>query len=191
MKPQSPDRRASEALWQPYRRFRRQGIPSSLLNWLLDPGSLTQRVQSACSGRFRVELLGQHWVRPLDNEARALGMRLGTRALVREVQLLCDEVPWVFARTVIPLRSLRGRQRRLGRLGTRPLGAVLFADRSMRRDELELARLRGADPLLRLAADFESLPEEVWGRRSVFRVGGKPLLVSEFFLPDIVTCQGK
>jgi len=180
----------SEALWRPYRRFRRQAIPSSLLEWLLDPGSLTQRVQSACSGRFRVELLGQCRVRPLDNEARVLGMRLGTRALVREVRLLCDEVPWVFARTVIPLRSLRGRQRRLGRLGTRPLGAVLFADISMRRGDLEVARLRGDDALLRSAAGFESLPAEIWGRRSVFRVGGKPLLVSEFFLPDLVTCQG-
>lgn len=138
-----------------------------------------------------MELLGQRRIRPLDNEARVLGMRLGARALVREVRLLCDEVPWVFARTVIPLRSLRGRQRRLGRLGTRPLGAVLFADRSMRRDDLEVAQLRGEDALLRsAAAGFESLPAEIWGRRSIFRVGGKPLLVSEFFLPDLVMCQG-
>jgi chorismate-pyruvate lyase len=28
-------------------------------------------------------------------------------------------------------------------------------------------------------------PAEVWGRRSVFRVGGKPLLVAELFLPAV------
>ena len=28
--------------------------------------------------------------------------------------------------------------------------------------------------------------DTVWGRRSVFRVGGRPLLVSEYFLPALL-----
>ncbi len=186
MNSQSSDRRLFAPEWEPYRRFRLRDIPSALRGWLLDPGSLTQRVQCACLGHFRVELLAQEWGRPADNEAVVLQMRLGTWALVRQVRLLCNDIPWVYARTVIPRSSLRGRQRRLGNLGTRSLGSVLFADRSMRRGELELARLSGADPLLRRAASgLESLPNEVWGRRSVFLLGGKPLLVSEFFLPPV------
>jgi chorismate-pyruvate lyase len=33
--------------------------------------------------------------------------------------------------------------------------------------------------------DLRDKPETIWGRRSLFRLGGKPLLVCEFFLPDI------
>ena len=49
--------------------------------------------------------------------------------------------PWVFARTLIPARTLRGRGRRLTRLGSRPLGQVLFADPKVRRDPVEIARI--------------------------------------------------
>ena len=43
--------------------------------------------------------------------------RLGEAAIVREVELLCGETPWVFARTLIPATSLRGPARRLAMLG--------------------------------------------------------------------------
>jgi chorismate--pyruvate lyase len=43
------------------------------------------------------------------DEARALGLRLGAWAWIREVQLLGDGQPWVFARTLIPADTLRGR----------------------------------------------------------------------------------
>ena len=74
----------------------------------------------------------------MSNEARVLGMSMSGRALVREVQLLCNGVPWVYARTVIPRRTLSGRQSRLAHIKSRSLGAMLFADPSMRRGELQL-----------------------------------------------------
>jgi chorismate lyase len=52
---------------------------------------------------------------------------------LREVYLLCDGVPWVYARTAIPRETLTGRHRRLAYLKTRPLGAMLFADPGMAR----------------------------------------------------------
>jgi chorismate lyase len=42
-----------------------------------------------------------------------MSLRLPLRALIREVHLLCDDRPWVFARTIIPISTLRGRERRL------------------------------------------------------------------------------
>lgn len=113
-------------------------------------------------------------------------MRRTAACLVREVELLCDEQPWVFARTLIPATSLVGGARRLARLGSKPLGAVLFADPSTKRAAMELARLTRRDPLFAAAVDHLPLrPGQLWGRRTLFWYAGKPLLVNEIFLPTI------
>jgi chorismate--pyruvate lyase len=170
--------------WRPYRCYRRSELPASLAVWLLDTASLTRRLQGLCTGTFRVKVLSQVRGRPRQDESRALGMQRGALAIIRQVQLLCGTKPQVYARTVIPLSSLSGRVRRLTRLGARPLGAMLFADRGMRREEVELARIRDGETLHADATGTPLAPAGViWGRRSVFRVAEKPLLVSEIFLP--------
>jgi chorismate--pyruvate lyase len=152
---------------------------------LLDPASLTLRLQRLCRGGFRVRVLSQCRGRPNRDEAQVLGMPSTDLALIRQVQLLCGETPWVYARTVIPVRSLRGRLQRLAQLGTRPLGAMLFADAGMRRGVVELARITPGQPLYADALyHLQQRPAAIWGRRSVFRMAGRPLLVSEIFLPD-------
>lgn len=179
----------SPAVWRARRLLGRDALPEAARCWLFDPDSLTRRLIGVCAGRFRVELLGQHRVRPLRHEAEALKLPRGVWALVREVYLLCDERPWVYARTVLPATTLTGVERRLAHLGTRPLGAVLFADPSMTRSEVEVARLTRRDPLFQVAtARLELRPDSIYGRRSVFRLHGKPLLVSEIFLPGIPAC---
>lgn len=173
-----------EPVWVPKGRFVRSQAPIAILHWLLDRASLTQRIIGACDGQFRVKVLSQHWTRPMSNEAQALGMRRSGHALVRQVQLLCNDVPWVYARTVIPRRTLTGRQRRLAHLKSRSLGAMLFADPSMRRGELQLARLTDRDKLHSIVAQqLDQSQAVMWGRRSVFTLARKPLLVSEIFLP--------
>jgi chorismate--pyruvate lyase len=92
----------------------------------------------------------------------------------------------------MPRQTLVGRLRRLADLGTRPLGATLFADPSMRRGPVEVARLMPDQGLHRLVAGAvpECAKQPVWGRRSVFRLSDKPLLVYELFLPEIGPCRG-
>jgi chorismate--pyruvate lyase len=182
----SPHYLASTATrWQPYRCYRRSELPGALMTaWLLDPASLTRRLQGLCAGEFQVRVLSQVRGRPRLDEARVLGMRRGELAIIRQVQLLCDDHPRVYARTVIPVSSLEGRMRRLARLGARPLGAMLFADRGMRRGIVELARIRPGEMLYADAVRDPLQPHvEIWGRRSIFRLTHKPLLVSEIFLP--------
>jgi len=175
-----------EPCWQVPSPVARHDVPAGLLDWLLDSASLTRRLQQTCRGRFCVEPTNQHWQRPMLNEAQALGVLPHEYCFVREVRLLCDEQPWVFARTVIPVRTLTGPRRRLSRLGKKPLGAVLFADRSMVRSGIELARLSPEQPLFtRATAGLSQPPTSIWGRRSAFFLNRHPLLVSEFFLPAI------
>ncbi len=178
------------SLWRPVKRLLRHGLPCETLAWLLDPASLTRRVVAVCGGKFRVEVAFQGWRRPLLHEARALGMRAGGYALVRQVYLLCDDQPWVYARTVIPRTTLTGPERRLAHLRTRPLGEVLFADPSMRRGAVEIACLTPREPVFHMATRrLASPPAVIWGRRSVFTLSAKPLLVNEIFLPAIPPCH--
>lgn len=178
---------AKEPRWVPQAQVPRNRIPRAVLDWLLDSSSLTERLRRHCEGRLRVRVIDQTWARPERGEAQALGIRYSERALVRQVQLLGNGEPWVFARTVIPVRSLQGPQRRLARLGTKPLGAVLFTDKSMRRENLELVSLLPGQTLFETAArDLPQRPGMIWGRRSVFWLGERPLLVSEMFLPGLL-----
>ncbi|MEZ5575951.1 MAG: chorismate lyase [Candidatus Competibacteraceae bacterium] len=173
--------------WYPRSRLFPRDMPIGLSVWLLDAGSLTQRLRHICMGRFGVRVLSQRWTRPGRDEAGALRLRLDAWAWTREVQLLCDEQPWVFARTLIPARTLRGQGRRLTRLGSRPLGQVLFADPKVRRGPVEIARIVAGQRMHQRAfAGFAEPPGAIWGRRSTFWIDGRyPLLVCEIFLPAL------
>lgn len=175
------------ASWRLPKRIFRRDIPEALQDWLLDQSSLTLRLQQACAGDFSVRVLSQHWSRPSPDEVRLLGLRWGERALVRQVHLLCNGQPWVFARTVIPVSTLRGRGQRLSRLGSRPLGAVLFADPSISRGDVEVACIHPGQAMFRRATGLlKEKPDTIWGRRSLFYMGHRPLLVNEVFLPEII-----
>ena len=169
--------------WFSQRQLFSKHVPDEIHAWLFDPASLTARLKQKCVNNFRVEVLSQDMQKPRLDEFRVLGMETGSYALIRQVRLCCDEACWVFARTVIPFTTLKGKQRLYANLGARPLGAMLFADRTMQRDEVMVTSLTGGQlpDGLGLGAD-----DNVWGRRSVFRVGGKPLLVSEYFLPALL-----
>jgi chorismate--pyruvate lyase len=99
--------------------------------------------------------------------------------MVREVVLLLDEVPVVFARSVFPVASVTGSLNHLRHLRNSSLGAILFSHPGMQRSPFEIARLEGS-------CDY--LPGQLqqsaaaWCRRSRFRVMGKSLMVSEVFL---------
>lgn len=161
-----------------------------MLSWLFDRSSLTARLirhgRTSGAGAFRVELLQQAVAAPTLDERLVLNLRSRRHAIVREVRLYCGNLPMVYARTVIPLSTITGRQRMYANLGNRPLGAMLFADKSMRRDQVAVSCLQAGD-YLHERTGVET--GRIWGRRSVFHVGGKPLLVSEYFLPALIHAE--
>lgn len=140
------------------------------LDWLQSPGSLTRRLQAISEGTFKVRVVDEGWV-----YRTVVGTGLSTTAATKQMMWSRQVVlgglgeDWVAAHSLIPVSSLRGRQRQLVRLGTRPLGGFLFRQPSLRRGDSEICRI-GA----------------VWGRRSLFFLQERPLLVAEFFLPDLI-----
>ncbi|WP_330961532.1 chorismate--pyruvate lyase family protein [Photobacterium sp. 53610] len=141
---------------------------AGLESWLHEQGSLSRRFARYCH-QFSVRLLGQHPVRAgalQPGEQQLLG---DVDCLERSVLLEGDGVPWVFARTLIPLPTLTGDEHDLAQLGELPLGYRVFTDQSARRDALQLAKL-----------SLEGKP--LWARRSRLWVKEKPMLVAELFL---------
>jgi chorismate--pyruvate lyase len=155
-------------------------------SWLLEGGSLTQRLQLA-SASFEVKPL-QSSGRPLPEEARLLKLGPKQKALVREVFLCCNGKPAVFAHSVLPFASLQGAWKGLTRLGSKPLGAALFSNPKVERTPLEFKKLSANHPLYKASQQHMGLiAEELWARRSVFFLGASAILVTEVFLPQVLT----
>lgn len=171
--------------WYRRRQLSSKKLPSNIRSWLFDASSLTARLIRRSSSNFHVELLSQEIRRPNFDENKVLGIKNHQYALIRQVHLCFGSQVMVYARTVIPLSTLTGTERRYGNLGTRPLGAMLFSDQSMRREEVMVTKLLPNSPLYKNTGAQEGA---IWGRRSVFFVGNKPLLVSEYYLPDLFCC---
>lgn len=184
--PHSQRRFTREPRWQTAQQAPRSVLPPQTRAWLLDHGSLTERLSSL--GTFRVKRLYQGWQRPLTSERRLLSQPTRRMALVREVLLLVDDVPVVFARSVFPVTSLTGRLTHLRQLQNTSLGAILFSHPSMRRSPFEVARLDGNSGYLPIT-QRQSSP--AWGRRSRFQIMGKDLMVSEVFLENFSPWAGQ
>lgn len=156
----------------------------AMRRWLTDRGSLTARLEHH-GGPVRVRVLFQG-LRRVNRDEAFLFRPPAARALVREVLLLRGSMPLVFAHTVVAHAGLRGAWRRVAGLGNRPLGAALFADPRIARFALRQKKLPPSHPLhRRAAAQLKASTAPLWARRSVFAIGGSPILVSEVFLPAI------
>ncbi len=153
-------------------------------SWLFDSGSLTARLINYCDGKFSVKVLSVKRATPTPDEIKALNLKTRSQAIIRQVLLLCDGQPVVYARTVIPVSSMRGALRGIILLGNKSLGAVLFADKKMRRKPVEVTSVNASHACY--AWTGYSGKESIWGRRSVFILKNQELLVSEFFLPDLL-----
>jgi len=162
--------------------------PVGLHSWITDNGSLTQKLVEASGGDFEVKVIEESWqTQHSAEEQQLLGLTDGQSVLVREVALHCFGMPWVYARSLLPDSTLVGPERELENLRNKPLGEVLFKHPDMQRGPIHISKLNAETVNQRLGDQLdEPLTESVWGRASLFYLSGKPLLVSEYFLPSVV-----
>lgn len=172
-----------------------KNLPPSLSDWLLNTGSLTERLQ-ALTSTFNVNLLGQKEAYIDQSERRHLAHKGENAWQVREVilqglplntaqniaantskNLTVPLQDWVFARSVLPTELC---QSTWANLGNQPLGSRIFNDDNFVRSEFEIGQL-----------DYHPLTHEAfspqrpcWARRSKFTIKNYELLVAEAFLPN-------
>ena len=161
-------------------------LSAAYRKWLIDTGSLTARLQSRYS-YFAVKPVTVKHAKPIADEAALLYLPAHKTALIREVLLVGDNQPVVFAHSVLPRTSLRGAWNGLGRLGNKPLGATLFANPKVKRTPLEYKKLPRQHPIsMRVAEHMQASPKALWARRSVFSLNCARILVTEVFLPQLL-----
>ncbi|MDE2599185.1 MAG: chorismate lyase [Rhodocyclaceae bacterium] len=163
-------------------------LPAVLRAWLCETGSLTQRVVSICTETrpFSLQLLKRGFAPAHRDELPLLGLH--DRARVREILLKRGEAPLVFAHSVISHRDLRGAWAILDGIGGRSLGSILFHDHTVKRGALHFRRIDRRHPLFAKALPWcgDARPSELWARRAVFERRGRPLIVTEVFLPAVM-----
>ena len=135
------------------------------LDWLLLEDSMTKRFEQL-DKKVTVTVIQEAFVtaESLENEQHLLPA--DTRYWLREILLCADGEPLLAGRTVVPDTTLTGPELALQKLGATPLGRYLFTSSTLTRDFIEVGQV-----------------DSLWGRRSRLRLGGKPLLLTELFLP--------
>ncbi|MDE3021278.1 MAG: chorismate lyase [Pseudomonadota bacterium] len=150
-------------------------------SWAMDPGSLTHKIRNRCN-LFSVQLLHQGIGRLLTFEIKLLGSSTPELSQVREVLLMADGLPVVYARSILPL-SLARRYGPIRTLGERPLGDTLFTNKNAGRKAIQIFRILPSHPLYPKNLNFV---DPLYARASIFSLNNQPLLVTDVFLPAIL-----
>jgi chorismate--pyruvate lyase len=157
--------------------------------WLSDTGSLTQKIERVIGQKLEVLVLRDCRQNLNSDESRYFHFKI-KRCRVREVLLCANSIPLVMAHSIIPTTSSSGSNHEVLRLGRKPLGAVLFAKTRMhskQKPPREIARLDKQSPLWKKCfQQYSELPSVSWARRTLYQLQGRPLLVSEVFLPALL-----
>ncbi|CAI8807166.1 MULTISPECIES: chorismate lyase [Kosakonia] len=140
-------------------------LEPQLLEWLLLEDSMTKRFEQQ-GKTVSVTLIREGFVTVDEIAEERDSLPKEDRYWLREIILCADGEPWLAGRTVVPESTLSGPELALQTLGKTPLGRYLFTSSTLTRDFIEIGR-----------------HEQLWGRRSRLRLSGKPLMLTELFLP--------
>jgi chorismate--pyruvate lyase len=160
--------------------------PRHLLPWLTERGSLTAMLM-AHFPKISVRVIFQGWQSAHLDEKACIGSSAYQENMAcREVLLQSEGKPLVYAHSITTASALRKGFHLFGRSGSRPLGALLFADPTIERSGLSWCCIDARHPLWQKAQQaVGNLPQRLWARRSIFYSGHDKLLVTEVFLPLI------
>ena len=155
--------------WITSKEFHNESISTHVKSWLTETGPITNRIKS--NGTFKLELIKDEVGTVNRIDANFLGEDLG-EIKIREVLLLSNNKPKVFARSLIPNRTIEKGLSELGELGSKPLGDILFEKEIFKKIETVFAK-------------FSESGNLYWGRKSKYLVKVYPLSVMEIFLLPI------
>ncbi len=140
--------------------------------WFRGNESLTKQLIKYSDGHFELELLGEYWRQPYIHEARALGVAPHKGCRIREVILKCQGQNTVYARRTISDKAIQASKHQLTKLGTVPLGHLLFKQAKVNLETRQIAKIRVDDQFY-------------FARRTLYELNGEDILVTEYFLKPL------
>jgi len=144
-------------------------VPKIWQPWVSDTGSFTQLLACRIGQPISVSVIHDGRQTVAEDE-QALFAQTVVRCRIREVFLCANDTPVVMARSVLPTYSATRMNRDLLRIGSKPLGEVLFAKKKA--------------PIIR--RQITEIPNLGWGRRTLYQLRGHPILITEILLPELV-----
>ena len=145
-------------------------VNKNIKSWLVEKGPITKRIKSEES--FQLNLLKDEISCVEDVEKEFLDV-ISNNIKVREVILMGNNIPRVYAKSLIPIRTIDEGFSKLGKLGTKPLGDILFEKEIFKKTDMVYAQFQNKDSIF-------------WGRKTKYLVKNMPLSVMEVFLINSV-----
>ena len=139
---------------------------NEILSWLNEPGSITSRIKSFSDFKLKLLRDGPGEVDASEDDLIISNYRENN---IREVLLYSDEEPLIYAKSIIPLETIRLGLGVLGNLKENPLGDILFSNTEIKKKYM-------------LFAKFQSNEKIFYGRKGIYIVKGYPFSVCEIFL---------
>jgi chorismate--pyruvate lyase len=137
-----------------------------IISWLNEPGSITSRIKSFSNFRLKLLRDGPGEVNAAEDDLIISNYKENN---IREVVLFSDEEPFIYAKSILPLETIRLGLSALGNLKENPLGDILFSNPEIKKKYM-------------LFAKFESNKRIFYGRKGIYTVKGYPFSVCEIFL---------
>ena len=137
-----------------------------ILSWLNEAGSITSRIKSFSNFKLKLLKDGPGEVDASEDDLIISNYRENN---IREVLLYSDEKPLIYAKSIIPLETIRLGLGVLGNLKENPLGDILFSNPKIKKEYM-------------LFSKFESNKKIFYGRKGIYTVKGYPFSVCEIFL---------
>jgi len=137
-------------------------------SWLIENGPITKRISD--NENFELNLIRDEIDEVDEIDKKYLGNITGD-IKVREVILLGNKVPKVYAKSLIPVNTIEDGFSKLGSLGNKPLGDILFEKDIFNKVDV-------------LYSTFKHEVNIFWGRKTKYLVKNLPFSVMEIFLID-------
>ncbi|MFL2730016.1 MAG: chorismate--pyruvate lyase family protein [Gammaproteobacteria bacterium] len=137
-----------------------------ILSWLNESGSITSRIKSFSDFKLKLLRDGPGEVDAADDDLIISNYKENN---IREVLLYSDEEPLIYAKSIIPLETIRLGLGVLGNLKENPLGDILFSNPEIKKEYM-------------LFSKFESNKKIFYGRKGIYTVKAFPFSVCEIFL---------
>ena len=137
-----------------------------ILSWLNESGSITSRIKSFSDFKLKLLRDGPGEVDSADDDLIISNYKENN---IREVLLYSDEEPLIYAKSIIPLETIKLGLGVLGNLKENPLGDILFSNPEIKKEYM-------------LFSKFELNKKIFYGRKGIYTVKGFPFSVCEIFL---------
>jgi chorismate--pyruvate lyase len=158
-------------------------LDSKLKFWLLDMKSLSYRIRNIA--KLEIVPIEARTSKIFLNEKKIFGYKKSEHLYLREVLIYADKLPIMYARTILPLRCLRGFWHKIRKLNNKPLADIVFKKKLIVRSEFKFKKSSINDDFSKRIIAFDLKNTNILAtRQSTFKNRNEKVLLTEVFFSN-------